>query len=257
MTAIDETVDSAAKLPADGLEPVIEISDVWKLHKLGDEVVKALVAAELKVLPGEFVCLMGPSGSPGARPCRGSRLDWFRRMTATKRRESADGVVTRREDPQVVVASLPGSYAPTLIDLRDWPCDARLKVQLADAIEALTEVNGVWKSAQSARQNRDRTEYFARWCGEHDVRELDQLTPVQWNSYLLHLAAKGTKNNTQHRQLVTVRQVLRRYPHRLHPDLPKHLNRRLPKRDADESQPYPKDVYNAILKAAMAAVNAE
>jgi len=63
MTAIDETVDSATKLPADGLEPVIEISDVWKLHKLGDEVIKALVAAELKVLPGEFVCLMGPSGS--------------------------------------------------------------------------------------------------------------------------------------------------------------------------------------------------
>jgi putative ABC transport system ATP-binding protein len=63
MTAIDETVDSAAKLPADGPSPVIEISDVWKLHKLGDEVVKALVAAELQVMPGEFVCLMGPSGS--------------------------------------------------------------------------------------------------------------------------------------------------------------------------------------------------
>lgn len=43
--------------------PVIEISDVWKLHKLGDEVVKALMAAELTVQPGEFVCLMGPSGS--------------------------------------------------------------------------------------------------------------------------------------------------------------------------------------------------
>ncbi|MCV7015532.1 ABC transporter ATP-binding protein [Mycolicibacterium madagascariense] len=41
----------------------MEISDVWKLHKLGDEVVKALVAAELRVMPGEFVCLMGPSGS--------------------------------------------------------------------------------------------------------------------------------------------------------------------------------------------------
>jgi putative ABC transport system ATP-binding protein len=36
---------------------------VWKLHKLGDEVVRALVAAELQVMPGEFVCLMGPSGS--------------------------------------------------------------------------------------------------------------------------------------------------------------------------------------------------
>lgn len=43
--------------------PVIEISDVWKLHKLGDEVVKALMAADLTVMPGEFVCLMGPSGS--------------------------------------------------------------------------------------------------------------------------------------------------------------------------------------------------
>src|SRR3954465_2904283 len=43
--------------------PVIEIADVWKLHKLGDEVVKALVAAELEVKAGEFVCLMGPSGS--------------------------------------------------------------------------------------------------------------------------------------------------------------------------------------------------
>jgi putative ABC transport system ATP-binding protein len=43
--------------------PVIEISDVWKLHKLGDEVVKALVATDLTVMPGEFVCLMGPSGS--------------------------------------------------------------------------------------------------------------------------------------------------------------------------------------------------
>ena len=43
--------------------PVIEVADVWKLHKLGDEVVKALVAADLTVMPGEFVCLMGPSGS--------------------------------------------------------------------------------------------------------------------------------------------------------------------------------------------------
>lgn len=60
MTAIDETTDTT-EVPA--LDPVIEISDVWKLHKLGDEVVKALVAAELAVMPGEFVCLMGPSGS--------------------------------------------------------------------------------------------------------------------------------------------------------------------------------------------------
>ena len=44
-------------------QPVVQVSGAWKLHKLGDEVVKALVEADLTVLPGEFVCLMGPSGS--------------------------------------------------------------------------------------------------------------------------------------------------------------------------------------------------
>ena len=62
MTAIDEEAETTIR-GANGLAPVIEISDVWKLHKLGDEVVRALVAAELQVMPGEFVCLMGPSGS--------------------------------------------------------------------------------------------------------------------------------------------------------------------------------------------------
>jgi putative ABC transport system ATP-binding protein len=61
MTAIDEKAETA--IPADGPAPVIEISDVWKLHKLGYEVVRALAAADLQVMPGEFVCLMGPSGS--------------------------------------------------------------------------------------------------------------------------------------------------------------------------------------------------
>ena len=43
--------------------PVVQADGVWKLHKLGDEVVKALSNASLTVRPGEFVCLMGPSGS--------------------------------------------------------------------------------------------------------------------------------------------------------------------------------------------------
>ena len=73
MTAVQDTKDidgatadtTVATTPetGDATAPVIEISDVWKLHKLGDEVVKALVAADLQVMPGEFVCLMGPSGS--------------------------------------------------------------------------------------------------------------------------------------------------------------------------------------------------
>jgi putative ABC transport system ATP-binding protein len=64
MTAIEDRTDTTNLPLADrDRTPVIEISDVWKLHKLGDEVVKALVAADLTVMPGEFVCLMGPSGS--------------------------------------------------------------------------------------------------------------------------------------------------------------------------------------------------
>lgn len=43
--------------------PVVQVTGAWKLHQLGEEVVKALVDADLTVLPGEFVCLMGPSGS--------------------------------------------------------------------------------------------------------------------------------------------------------------------------------------------------
>ena len=61
MTAIEDRAD--IQIEADSRPPVIEVSNVWKLHKLGDEVVKALVAADLTVMPGEFVCLMGPSGS--------------------------------------------------------------------------------------------------------------------------------------------------------------------------------------------------
>lgn len=49
--------------PPDAPPPVLEVRDVWKLHRLGDEVVKALVAADLTVTQGEFACLMGPSGS--------------------------------------------------------------------------------------------------------------------------------------------------------------------------------------------------
>lgn len=52
MTALHDTT-AAAMEDADPLKkPVIEVSNVWKLHKLGDEVVKALVAAELQVMPG-------------------------------------------------------------------------------------------------------------------------------------------------------------------------------------------------------------
>jgi hypothetical protein len=163
----------------------------------------------------------------------------------------------RREDAEVVVASLPGSYLPTVIDLRKWPCDSRLKVQLADAIELLTGVNGNWKSAQSAERNAYRTRFFANWCGRNNVKELTQLTPDLWNSYLLHEARNGRKKATQNRQLVAVRQILWCYPEHLNASLPKFLRRRLPKKDHEASQPYPDPVFKAIQKAATVVVNAE
>jgi putative ABC transport system ATP-binding protein len=61
VTSLTEAAQNgAAASPA---EPVVRAEHVWKLHKLGDEVVKALVDATLTVQPGEFACLMGPSGS--------------------------------------------------------------------------------------------------------------------------------------------------------------------------------------------------
>lgn len=58
------TVTEPSDLPtAPDAAPVIEVSGCWKLHKLGDEIVKALMDVDLEVRPGEFVCLMGPSGS--------------------------------------------------------------------------------------------------------------------------------------------------------------------------------------------------
>lgn len=60
MTAVVETPEVHEP---DLDQPVVLVENAWKLHKLGDEVVKALVAADLRVMPGEFVCLMGPSGS--------------------------------------------------------------------------------------------------------------------------------------------------------------------------------------------------
>lgn len=178
-------------------------------------------------------------------------------MTTNRRDTSEDGVVSRRGERYVVVASLSGSYLPTTIDLSAWQCEPHLREQLADAIETITGVNGTWRSSFGTRGNERLVKRFATWCGKHDVHVLGELTPAKWNSYLLNLAQSGVSGNTQKKEVSTVRQLLRCHPQRLHSDLPKHLNRRLPQNDSDESQPLPMDVYNAILKAATAAVNAE
>ncbi|WP_131812337.1 hypothetical protein [Mycolicibacterium fortuitum] len=178
-------------------------------------------------------------------------------MTASPRHTSEDAVVTRRDDPEVVVASLAGSYTATVIDLREWRCARELKVQLADGIEALTSVNGTWSSAATALGNCRYLQDFANWCGEHDVQVLKQLTPNDWNEYLLHVAGTGWNNNTQRRHLGPVRLVLRAHPNRLRPDFLNHIGKRMPQRDGIGAQPLPMDVYDGILKAATAAVNGE
>lgn len=53
--------EAAGRAPADG--PVVRVTGAWKLHKLGEDIVRALADVSLEVQPGEFVCLMGPSGS--------------------------------------------------------------------------------------------------------------------------------------------------------------------------------------------------
>lgn len=63
-------------------DPIVRIADVWKLYRLGEEVVQAVRGASFEVRRGEFVCLMGPSGSGKStllhllggldRPTRGS-----------------------------------------------------------------------------------------------------------------------------------------------------------------------------------------
>lgn len=42
---------------------MIELHDVWRLYRMGNEVINALAGINLEVSQGEFVCVVGPSGS--------------------------------------------------------------------------------------------------------------------------------------------------------------------------------------------------
>lgn len=46
-----------------GQDYVARVDGLWKLFRLGDEVVKAVRGVSIAIRPGEFVCVMGPSGS--------------------------------------------------------------------------------------------------------------------------------------------------------------------------------------------------
>jgi putative ABC transport system ATP-binding protein len=45
------------------MTPVIDIRDVWKTYDLGETQVHALRGVSLKIMPNEYVAIMGPSGS--------------------------------------------------------------------------------------------------------------------------------------------------------------------------------------------------
>jgi len=44
-------------------KPIIELSDVWKIYRMGKVEVPAVCGLNLKIYPNEFVAIMGPSGS--------------------------------------------------------------------------------------------------------------------------------------------------------------------------------------------------
>jgi len=55
---------SAAAGPADHMAvPLIELQDVWKIYTLGDVEVHALHGVSVSISAGEFVAIIGASGS--------------------------------------------------------------------------------------------------------------------------------------------------------------------------------------------------
>lgn len=45
------------------VDPLISLSGITKLYKMGDQVVRALAGVDLSIMPNEYVAIMGPSGS--------------------------------------------------------------------------------------------------------------------------------------------------------------------------------------------------
>ena len=49
------------------MEPLIEFRDIYKIYEMGDTEVRAVDGVSFRVYPGEFLAIIGQSGS-GNRP---------------------------------------------------------------------------------------------------------------------------------------------------------------------------------------------
>jgi putative ABC transport system ATP-binding protein len=50
-------------MTTEDLIPTIDLKDVTRLYKMGDETIYALRGVTMKIFPNEYVAIMGPSGS--------------------------------------------------------------------------------------------------------------------------------------------------------------------------------------------------
>ena len=66
-------------MTTEDLIPTIDLKDVTRLYKMGDETIYALRGVTMKIFPNEYVAIMGPSGcllytSPSPRDRTRSRM---------------------------------------------------------------------------------------------------------------------------------------------------------------------------------------
>ncbi|MDQ1254474.1 MAG: putative transport system ATP-binding protein, partial [Euryarchaeota archaeon] len=54
---------TAIRISRNEVEPLIELTDVWKIYQMGETEFAALKGINLEIFEGEFLVVLGPSGS--------------------------------------------------------------------------------------------------------------------------------------------------------------------------------------------------